>query len=274
MKFLDLTTNRLDQMQIRDIISSLNLEREIGAYNLVLFDKNQDINYLNNLIESSNGLILIGVSDEASEFNYLKLYNGNYVLYIQTPNQFETKHIKARFFGCGYGLATKYNSFKTNEKKYDVFFSGQINHKRRELAKEILEQIKPNYNVYANYTAGFTQGLAVDEYHKALAESKIVLCPSGVVTQDSLRFYESLEMGAIPIIDVVSPIYGKTDYWDYVAPNYLLKYETKEQAIKLINEVMNDYELYQAEVQEWWQNYKDNFKHNLEKDIETILTSK
>lgn len=270
VQFLDLTSNRLDQMQIRDILSRLGLSDSTSLYKVILFDSEQNFNNINHHIKRSKGLILIAVSDEASNFPYQKLYLGNYKLYIQTPNQFLAAHVNARFFGCGYGHANLF--YKSENKEYDMSFLGQVTHDRRHMAVRAMKQLSDKYNTYLLETEGFTLGVPEDEYFDIMARSKIVVCPSGVVTQDSLRFYEALELGSIPIPDAVSPVYGYSEYWSAVAPNFPVEpYRTKTELIERIEDVLNNYDRYQEEVSAWWAENKELLETNLKSDIEEII---
>lgn len=271
VQFLDLTSTRLDQIQIRDTIDKLGLSSEEKPYKVILFDSTQDFNEINYHIRKSKGLVLICVSDEASNFPYLKLYLGNYKLFIQTPNQSIVENIKnARFFGCGYGRTKLFN--KNNEKEYDLSFLGQVTHDRRHMAAQVIKDMSGRYETYLLETEGFTQGLPEEEYFDVMSKSRIVVCPSGIVTQDSLRFYEALEIGAVPVPDAISPIYGYSKYWDAVAPDFPVRpYRSKEELVDRIEQVSSNYDYYQQAVSDWWKRDKKFLEFNLRLDIEEVI---
>lgn len=98
------------------------------------------------------------------------------------------------------------------DRKYDFSFVGQIPHTgtrdcfKRNLDKLMLESgNKFNYKVI--YTDGFNKGLDHDKYVSLLNDSKIVLCPHGANSPETFRFFESLKMGAIPLVDRLSPLW-------------------------------------------------------------------
>lgn len=98
------------------------------------------------------------------------------------------------------------------DRKYDFSFVGQIPHTgtrdcfKRNLDKLMLESgNKFTYKVI--YTDGFNQGLDHDKYISLLNDSKIVLCPHGANSPETFRFFESLKMGAIPLVDRLSPFW-------------------------------------------------------------------
>ena len=54
-------------------------------------------------------------------------------------------------------------------------------------------------NGFAHGSEGFGQGLASDHYVDVLHQSQFSLCPEGHRHFETFRFYESLELGAIPL---------------------------------------------------------------------------
>jgi hypothetical protein len=54
-------------------------------------------------------------------------------------------------------------------------------------------------NGFSHGSEGFGQGLATDEYVCVLHQSQFSLCPEGHRHFETFRFYESLELGAIPL---------------------------------------------------------------------------
>lgn len=94
-------------------------------------------------------------------------------------------------------------------------FSGQITHERRYALAEWMEA----EGHFINKTPGFTQGLSRDDYYKLLVQTETTPAPSGPVTPDSFRAFETLESGGIPILDLYCPSKPDQDcslYWDSV----------------------------------------------------------
>jgi hypothetical protein len=67
----------------------------------------------------------------------------------------------------------------------------------RQQAVECFRTLVPNG--FAHGSEGFGQGLATDRYVFELHRSKFSLCPEGHRHFETFRFYESLELGAIPL---------------------------------------------------------------------------
>ena len=67
----------------------------------------------------------------------------------------------------------------------------------REQAVDCFRGLVPNG--FAHGSQGFGQGLASDQYVHVLHQSRFSLCPEGHRHFETFRFYESLELGSIPL---------------------------------------------------------------------------
>ena len=122
------------------------------------------------------------------------------------------------------------------ERKYNLFFSGNLNINRINVYNETLKNkaFYENINSYIKFTDGFAKGLSPEEYANVLNESKIVLSPRGFITTDCFRTYEAMRQGCIVISDKLfdeeifnnSPIIQIKDWSDlsYIA-NYIISNE-------------------------------------------------
>lgn len=110
-------------------------------------------------------------------------------------------------FSCGVGVHSEngkknlYRSFefstkKLQDRKYDIFFSGQIDSHRSECLF-YLEKISSNFNCLINKTSSFGKGFNIDEYYNHLENSKIAIVPRGVCVPESFRYFEALKSGCI-----------------------------------------------------------------------------
>lgn len=117
------------------------------------------------------------------------------------------------------------------ERKYDFCFMGQIPHtgKRdsfhRHLNK-LLQEHKDKYKSFIKITDGFGQGLAHDEYLSVLGNSKLCLCPQGAISDETFRFFESIAMGAVPLVEHLPKLWYyefaphmKTRSWNELYPS-------------------------------------------------------
>lgn len=92
------------------------------------------------------------------------------------------------------------------ERKYDFSFIGQIPHTgtrdyfKRNIDK-LLSKSGNKFKYIVEFTNGFNGGLSHSEYIQLLNDSKIVLCPPGACSLETFRFFESIKMGAIPMVE-------------------------------------------------------------------------
>lgn len=92
------------------------------------------------------------------------------------------------------------------DREYDFCFMGQIPHTgTRDCFKRALDNIVENtgdkYKYFIKVTDGFSKGLDKDEYFDILGNSRLCLCPQGAHSLETFRFFESLAVGAFPVIE-------------------------------------------------------------------------
>lgn len=113
--------------------------------------------------------------------------------------------------GSLYNLPLK----KIQDRKYDVFFSGNIYKKRKGFYLGIkthqlltkFRKIKGSYHEHLQFNRKFTGGMDPKEYSEILMNTKIALVPEGYLSDISFRFFEAAKMGCIII---TKELY---DYW-------------------------------------------------------------
>jgi hypothetical protein len=93
-----------------------------------------------------------------------------------------------------------------SQRKYDFTFIGQIPHTGtrdgfKRCLDKMLEETGDKFKHKVIYTDGFCQGLESKEYMEILADSRLSLCPTGACSPETFRFFESLMMGAIPVVE-------------------------------------------------------------------------
>ena len=94
-----------------------------------------------------------------------------------------------------------------SERMYDFSFVGQIPDTgtrdcfKRSLDKLIDKCEEGKFKYFIKYTDGFGQGLSSEEYIDVLSESKVSLCPQGAHSYETFRFFESIMMGSIPLVN-------------------------------------------------------------------------
>tara|TARA_R110000824_G_scaffold208345_4_gene393932 strand:+ start:655 stop:1563 length:909 start_codon:yes stop_codon:yes gene_type:complete len=122
------------------------------------------------------------------------------------------------------------------ERKYDFSFIGQIPDTgtrdcfERNLNK-LIEEKGDKYEFYVKYTDGFSQGLSPEEYLNILGETKISLCPAGAHSNETFRFFESIIMGSIPLVETLPRL------WYYEeAPHFSAPWRSLDSTLsKLLN---------------------------------------
>ena len=217
---------------------------------------------LSNELSKIGKVVLFITSDELGVFQVEKISHPDIKIWIQYPYK---KH--KNYYKMPVGSPSRIGDFipEYPEKIYDAFFSGQITHDRRRELAEVMPNIK---NSLFNPTAGFTQGYGPEEYYKLLSQSKIVPCPAGVASIDSFRFFESVEMMAIPIGDIKSSSNEPFDFWTFVfGENEIEKTNDWNDLQKMIDGILKDYPANLHRLVAWWIRYKRDFANKIMEQI-------
>ncbi len=120
------------------------------------------------------------------------------------------------------------------ERKYDFSFVGQIPHTgTRDCFKRhldaIVEKSEGKFKFFVKYTDGFSQGLPAEEYIEILSESRVSLCPQGAHSDETFRFFESILMGAVPLIESLPRL------WYYEsAPHFKTKWRDLDRTLSQV----------------------------------------
>lgn len=231
------------------------------------------ITYINHQIDKYEWVLVIVTSDEASLFDIDKLQHPNMKIWEQTPRVHKYQNVD-RYFGVLLPPdSAKMIKDHKSDKIYDWSFMGQNSHTRREQCIEQLTSLQDKYpNNYLLETAGFLKGIDRESYYDILAKTKITICPSGVISPDSFRLYEALEAGCVPIADDISPSYNSKGYWNMVLGDNLPFpiIENYNDLPKVIENVLEHYEVIQRTTAVWWQNYKKYINYTLYSNIEEL----
>ena len=120
------------------------------------------------------------------------------------------------------------------ERKYDFSFVGQIPETgtrdgfKRNLDK-VIEETGDKFNYFVKFTDGFSRGLSPEEYMEILNESKVSLCPQGATSDETFRFFESIMMGAVPLVEAIPRL------WFYeTAPHFQNKWRDLDKTLSQI----------------------------------------
>lgn len=219
---------------------------------------------LQKLVTSMPWSVVIATSDEGSTFPWWGWQGfANHRLWVMTPRVDVTYPPNTFFIGEG---SPSY-PIEVVDKTIDVFFAGQINHERRDQMQDAVEKLRAlDYlTIETEYTQAFATGLPVPEYLDRMARARIVPCPSGPVTQDSFRFFEALEAGAIPIADALRPDGHGDGYWDLLFPTKMWPEMRDWNKIVPLN--MFRYAEQASNVSSWWQQEKRRVAYRLQNDV-------
>ena len=207
--------------------------------------------------------ILFIMGDEAAEFDVSKINHDNIKIWIQYPHQ---QHEQYNKWPQGVPQHFKNKIPTYQSKQFDLYFSGQINHNRR---RELANAITNIDNAQFNPTPGFTQGVEPEIYYDMIMKSKIIPCPSGIKVLDSFRFYEALELLALPLADTIDPLGDKTMYFERLFNNTMEcpKIQNWMDLPDLMVKLNEGYPNNMHSAVSWWIKYKRDLFNTLMEQI-------
>jgi len=160
-----------------------------------------------------------------------------------------------------------------SERRLDWCFAGHtFEHPSRARLVQLLSTLSGGE---VHVSGGFAQGLPQPDFLRLLAETRIVPCPAGHKTYESLRMFECIEAGCLPVSereplcwrqetppDFWGPILGGPPPWPLVdtweqLPDLLAKYKADPVGLQ---QAAN-------KVGAWWQLYKRQYVLDLLDDI-------
>jgi hypothetical protein len=241
------TKNKIEQIKVTELP---NVERAF-----VVIPGPQNIDYEDQICEELskiNRVVLFITGDESATFKVDKIKHDNIEIWIQYPHE---KHKQYNKLALGVPQHLSKNLPEYQDKSYDVFFSGQITHQRRQELATIMPNIP---NSFYNPTNGFAEGLKPKNYYDKISISKIVPCPSGAEVIDSFRFYEAIEMLCLPIGDRLNSKMQETNFFNLVfGTEFPIQVTDNWHHIKkIIPVLLKNYPQNMHQVVCWWIKYK------------------
>lgn len=250
-------------------------ERWGGA--IVVVPARHNVAYVDELVGWTGGLdwsLVILTGDEAGEFPVERmLYRHGRKLWIMTP-QPQRAYDDAFEIGSGWppgirDVLADWTPGGFDELTWPWSFLGQVTHARREEAVSMLRERPSDHGLLVE-TEGFTQGWAQPDYWRALADSKVVVAPSGPCSPDSFRVYEALEAGAIPIADNLAPgDHESQNFWQRVFDD--VPFPTVDSGWPAMGEVIDDlvaaWPASGNRVFSWWQRQKRSIAWRLADEV-------
>lgn len=231
------------------------------------------VDQINETIAKWRWVVLVLTGDEENVFPVERIEHPNKIIYLMSPHFEKDLSNVDRYIGSGYTQHILPSDQEINlaDKSLDLFFSGQINHVRRQQCVDALKQLDVNKEI--TETAGFTQGLTQEDYARGLAKTKIAPAPSGPMTPDSFRFFEALELGAVPLADTRTPGSEVLRYWQRLFAQEDLPFPLVpdwEYVDGWISSVLEDWPRAGNRCFAWWQNYKRNLAIQFTEDVMTV----
>jgi hypothetical protein len=175
----------------------------------------EDVHWLQEQISTLQRVVLFITSNEAQTFKLGPITHPQCQFWVQLPRPEIEYPPNTTFITEGSGRAWQFAD-PDAVKDLEWFFAGQINHPRRQQARDAMLKSRIRPHVFSE-TEGFLQGVPREDYLEAMARAKVVPAPAGVASQSSFRCQEALELGAIPIVDRYRSDMGGKGFWDMVA---------------------------------------------------------
>jgi hypothetical protein len=215
----------------------------------------QNVDFEDQISKELNNIdrvVLFITGDESATFKVDKIKHDNIEIWIQYPHR---KHSQYNKLALGVPQHLSKNLPQYQDKLYDVFFSGQITHQRRQELATVMPDIP---NSFYNPTTGFSEGLSPKSYYNKMFLSKIVPCPSGAMVVDSFRFYEAIEMLCLPMGDKLDSKMQNTDFFNFLfEDSHRIKtFENWRHLPDLLPELLNNYTSEMHQIVCWWIKYK------------------
>jgi hypothetical protein len=210
-----------------------------------------------------NRVVLFITGDESAQFNVDKISHSNISIWVQYPHQ---KHEQYNRFFIGPPQHLKSNLPDYPVKEYDIYFGGQITHQRRQQLAEVMPSLP---NALYRPTEGFAQGEQPKDYYRTLSKARVVPAPAGAQVIDTFRFFEAIEMLALPVGDLVDSKGEMIDYFNYVYPAGIPieKVKNWNQLQEMLPNLINNYPNNMHQVVCWWIKYKRDFFIKIMKDL-------
>lgn len=238
----------------------------------------EDVAALNEDLSLFRGVLLMLIGDEESTFPWREIVHPNIRFWVMHPHPVKHADLKgwAYFFGTGfkYDTPAMLKSDQMPSKDIPWCFAGQVTHYRRKQAANALRAFKETHSGALIETEGFSQGLPRQQYLDLLLDSRVAMCPSGPFTPDTFRFYEALEAGCTPVIDI-GPRGYEGDYWDFVygETGFLFAGGLIDWSAMALKGWVNGSDKNCARWSAWWQQIKRGMVSRLEQDLAAIGVS-
>jgi hypothetical protein len=217
---------------------------------------------LNENLSRIKRLILFITADELGVFGVDKISHPNAEIWVQYPYPRHQAYNKLPL-----GVPNHKDDVVPDypEKTTDIYFAGQITHQRREQLAKALKRLP---DAVYRLTEGFTQGETPKDYYKLLASARFAPAPAGAASIDSFRFYEGLEMLALPIADNISSVGEAYGFWDILFKDMPIQQIRDWNKLRLvIPQLLEQYPANMHQAVSWWIKQKRDFAYKIMEQI-------
>jgi hypothetical protein len=237
-----------------------------------------DVDWIVERLAAWAWVLVILCGDEDAEFPLAALTHPNMRVWVMTPDEDRHGELPDRRIGTSYPPDTPeilagFDS-EAMSRPFDWYFAGQVTHERREVCVSMFSQQAQDRGE-AHPSDGFTRGLSRPEYLRGLAATRIAPCPSGPCSPDTMRLWEALEAGALPIADLATPKGNRIGFWSYLL-------DLDETAVpfptilawgvvpRLYDDWLARWPENANRASAWWQGYKRTMAYWLDDDVRAL----
>lgn len=231
-----------------------------------------DVAWLNRELAKLGEVILFITSDEASRFPIDQIRHRRLHLWVMEPRPEIEYPAGTHFLGCGSARAGKVGPTPPLQRVTPLWFVGQVNHVRRE--QMVANSASWPEGSVCDRTDGFLEGMPREDYLADMAAAKVVACPSGVQSQDSFRLHEALDLGCVPLADMLRPDYDGEGYWKMVmgyAPFPQIRHWTDIRGA--LDLVLDQYPWFNILCHSWWHDWRREMARDLRRQMPYIADS-
>jgi hypothetical protein len=244
----------------------LDGERKIVLPNAILFDKHitrHGRDYYQKFAGTNS--ILLHYLDETYEGGYDRYCSFAGVMRWHWSGLFDDPSILVIPIGYRQGPPSL-TIRPVSARKYVWSFAGQVYKSSRPEMVAALSGIEPNFLMRSDKRddgSMLDRYVERDEYYDVMTDSIFAPCPMGNVNIECFRLYESLECGAVPIVE---KRLGFDYYRKLLGDHPIPTISSWSEATPLIEDCLRDpakLARLQAECMTWWKSYKPRLKDRI-----------
>lgn len=211
-------------------------------------------------VKAAGGCGLVHVGDEYYRGDFTAYASFDFVIRMMTFEAVRGQGVFALPLGVSNNLGPVCRT-RSSERPLGWMFAGDWKADRHVMAQSF--KALPNGLLSLPRSFRGETGISRSEYIKAMASSAFSPCPSGNVCIETLRPYEALHLGAIPLL----PKRGLSDpYRDVLGRHPLPTFEDWRSAARFAEDMLAKpaaLDQLQAECLDWWNGYQHDLQQRL-----------